>query len=144
MLEIRFKQQVNASVKDVWNVITDTEQYKQWNPFVHRCQSEFHVGSAIIMHVELIPGMLLRQKETIFDNEFERLLSYGVNLPLLLKSRRQHILTPLADGKSEYESTFVLKGCLAPIVKFALEKRLRQGFEGMTKGLIKQAETLAQ
>lgn len=142
MLEIRYKQQVNASVSHVWSVITETEKYDEWNPFVRRCQSEFKVGSSIIMHVKLIPGILLRQKETILDNDFEALLSYGVNIPFLLNSRRQHILTALKDGNSEYESTFIIKGLLAPAVKFMLEKRLRNGFSGMTDGLIKQAEKM--
>ncbi|NRB37246.1 MAG: SRPBCC domain-containing protein [Pseudomonadales bacterium] len=143
MLEIQYQRKIKSSANDVWQVLLDTDAYEQWNPFVHRCQSSFAVGAPIIMHVALIPGILLRQKETILSNQAESLLEYGIKIPFLLSSSRKHILKNTEAGQCEYESLFVLKGPLSPLVNLLLGGRLRLAFLNMTDALVIQSEKKA-
>ena len=143
MFSITLLKEIKAPVKSLWEVITDVEEYPQWNPYVVYCESDFTPGSAIKMKVKLLPWLTIKQKETIRDNESEEFLEYGISLPLgLLTSTRQHILTSLGNHNSRYESVFILKGVLAPLVELLLGRQLKRGFEEMTDALVLRAANL--
>lgn len=151
MFEINLQETIAAPAQIVWEVITAVEDYPHWNPFIVACETTFDVGSPIVMRVALTPSRTITQTETIFRNEPGRLIEYGVKgTPLLLYSSRKHIVTPRPgghDGEPEqtlYESQFVLKGMLSPMVKLMLGKHLRRGFRDMAKGIAQRAETLHQ
>jgi hypothetical protein len=139
-LKISLSEEIQAPVKIVWGVIMNTADYPVWNTFVIACHSTFEVGSPIVMRVNLLPFITINQKETIFQNQTGNLLEYGINVPFgILSSSRQHILTPLDSNATRYESIFVLKGFLAPIVGFLLGSYLKKGFGDMTTGLVRHA-----
>ncbi len=138
--EIELKESIGADKATVWKTINDLEQYSSWNPFVVKCQSTLDIGAPIIMWVKLIPGITLRQKETIFNKREGEFLEYGIRVPLLLKSSRQHIIRATSDSSCRYDSIFRLKGPLAPVVGGLLGKRLRAGFNGMTLGVRSESE----
>jgi len=143
--EILLKEAINADKATVWQVISDTDHYKAWNPFVVKCRSSFEVGSPIIMHVNVFPGFAMRQKETILANRPGEYIEYGIKIPLnILSSSRQHIIKSTSDSSCRYDSIFRLEGLLAPVVGFLLGNRLRKGFIGMTMGIKDRAESLYQ
>lgn len=145
MLSITFTRNIQAPRQTVWDVIMDTASYAQWNPFVPACSSSFVVGSPIVMTVRLLPSLTIRQKETIQQNRAGECLAYGVNIPLsILSSTRQHILTTIDENTTRYESVFMLRGMLSPIVSMMMKKHLTQGFSDMTDGLVQRAEQLAK
>lgn len=140
MLSIVFTREIKAPKDTVWNVITNTATYPQWNPFVIACESSFAVNSPIIMKVRLLPFLTINQKETIQQNRPGDFLAYGINIPLsILSSSRQQILTAIDDNTTRYESVFILKGLLAPLVALMLKKQLTRGFSDMTDSLVKRA-----
>ena len=145
MLSIMFTKEINAPKDTVWNVITNTVAYPEWNPFVPSCKSSFVVGSSIVMKVRLLPSLTITQKETIQQNRPGEFLAYGINIPLsILSSTRQQILTAIDEKTTRYESVFILKGALSPVVAALLEKSLTKGFSDMTDGLVARAEQLAK
>ena len=143
MLSIMFTKEINAPKDTVWNVITDTAAYPEWNPFVVACKSSFAVGSPIVMKVRLLPSLTITQKETIQQNRPGEFLAYGINIPLsILSSTRQQILTAIDDNTTRYESVFILKGLLSPLVSLMLKTQLTRGFSEMTEGLVQRASAL--
>jgi hypothetical protein len=50
-----------------------------------------------------------------------------------------HILKSLDVNTTQYQSVFVLKGILSPIVGMLLGRQLRRGFSEMTDGIVTQA-----
>ena len=140
MFEIIIKKEINAASSKVWSVICNTSEYQQWNRFVPSCDSSFKVGSPIVMRVRMFPAVTFRQNETIYANEPEALMEYGVRIPLLLKSTRLHVLQKVDAQTTAYESHFRLQGLLAPMVAFCLGKRLQGGFTMMTEGLVSFSE----
>ena len=135
---------INASASELWQVLINNDAYGEWNPFVVRCQSTFEPGSAIIMHVKIWSTFALRQKETIRANEAEKFLEYGIRLPGLLTSVRQHKLEVIDEHNCRYQSYFELQGLLAPVVKQLLGARLQRGFLMMTDALQRRAQQSAQ
>ena len=145
MLSITFTKQINASKNTVWNAITNTTAYAEWNPFVTACESSFAIGSPIVMKVRLLPSLTITQKETIQQNRPGEFLAYGISMPLsILSSTRQHVLTAIDDNTTRYESVFILRGFLSPLVALLLKTQLTSGFSEMTEELVKRAEQLAK
>lgn len=144
MFTIHLRKTIHAPQDTVWQVITRTADYADWNPFVLACESTFAVGAPIVMRVRLTPSMTIQQKETVRANIPGERLEYGVQLPFgLLASSRQHILTTSSPGSCDYQSLFELKGLLAPLVKWLLGAQLQRGFRDMTDGVAQRAEHLA-
>lgn len=143
MFEIRLAEEIDAPVETVWQVIVDTQRYGEWNPFILDCESTFEVGSPIHMQVQLKPGKPRAQTETVRANRPLEYLEYGIAAPLgAMKSSREHVLTVMADGRTRYESNFVLSGWMSPMVTLFMAKELQQGFQGMTRGIASRAESL--
>ncbi|NNL11582.1 MAG: SRPBCC domain-containing protein [Pseudomonadales bacterium] len=137
---LHFKEEIPAPRQLVWDVICDTESYALWNPFIVACESSFEPGTPITMRVKMPPLPVFTQKETIFSNVSGELMEYGINQPFgLLSSVRQHVLTELSADSCRYESFFELRGKLAPMVGFALGKKLERGFAGMTQGIARRS-----
>lgn len=135
--------EIDAPLGTVWHVLTDLKNYGEWNPFVIACESSLQPGAAIYMQVKVL-AKAQPQKETIFEHAPQRLLSYGVNLPLgLLKSYRVHELEMLNAKRTLYRSRFKLEGWLSPLVAMTLEKNLRRGFAEMSAELKARAEMLS-
>lgn len=136
MFQIMLKEEIKAPREIVWDVISRTSEYPQWNKFVVSCQSTLQVGSPIVMYVKVLPFMPMRQKETILQKTPGEFLEYGINIPFgILSSSRQHILKSADSGKTTYESVFILKGLLSSLVGVLLGSQLRRGFSDMTKGI---------
>ncbi|MEU0542682.1 SRPBCC domain-containing protein [Nocardia sp. NPDC005978] len=134
---------IDAPAELVWQVLTDVDNYGEWNPFVPECTTTLEPGTPIDMKVRLV-GPPRNQREYIFSNTPGKEFSYKMKpAPLgLLSSHRQHILTPLGDGRTRYESHFELQGPLSPVVGGLLGNALRKGFGGMTAGVKLRAESL--
>ena len=92
------------------------------------------------MHVKLLQAFTLRQKETVRTHIRQEFLEYGIHIPGLLHSTRQHKLSQNDAQSCYYESVFRLQGLLAPLVGLLLGNRLRRGFSAMTEGLKREAE----
>ncbi len=127
----------------VWRVVTDVGAYPEWNTFTIGCRTTWEVGTPIVMKVRLLPRLTIRQRETVRVNEDDRLIEYGIDLPMgLLRSSRRHVLTAVSAEATRYDSEFVLEGRLAPLVDRLLGARLGEGFEAMTSGLARRAREL--
>lgn len=126
----------------VWRVITDLPRYGEWNPFVVSCHSELAVGDPITMWVNLVPGIVQPQRETILEYSSDaRHLCYGIGIGVLA-SRRCHDVFE-EGGRTKYRSYFELSGWLAPLVWTLFGTRLEKGFESMTVALRGRAESQA-
>ena len=136
--------EIDAPAQLVWQVLTDVDSYGEWNPFVLECRTTLEPGSPIDMKVRLV-GPPRRQREFIRSHTPGHEFSYCMKpAPLgLLSSERSHTLTPLADGRTRYDSHFQLNGPLAPVVSGLLGSALRTGFTGMTDAVKLRAESLA-
>ena len=143
MFRIYYEETINAPRDLVWDVITDTAQYPQWNPFITDCETTFEVGSPIVMKVRLLPGRTITQTETVRENIPGELIEYGVDASgLLLRSSRKHVLTELSPEQTRYESVFILEGLVQPLVRLTLGKHLRRGFREMSSGIAMRSEEL--
>ena len=143
MFQIHLTEQIKAPKDIVWDVISGLDDYPSWNKFVVTCRSTLEVGSEIEMKVKLFSFMEITQKETILANDDSGFLEYGINMPSgMLSSSRKHILTETGTNSTNYESIFVLKGRLSPVVGFLVGSQLKRGFSDMTSGIAERAQDI--
>lgn len=134
---------IQAPAATVWQVITDLASYPEWNPFCLEASSTLKPGDPIDMRVKLM-GSVKTQREWMTDHEPGVYLAYRMKpVPLgALASKRSHRVIPLSDELTEYQSHFELRGWLMPLTRALLGSTLRQGFAGMTQGIVRRAEAV--
>lgn len=136
--------EVDAPAEVVWSVLTDMDEYGEWNPFISRCRSTLEVGAPIDMVVRQLTPRPIRMREYIRSHTPGREFSYAMKpIPLgALRSLRSHTVIPLDAGRTRYESHFELAGRLSPLVGLLFGRGFRRGFPGMTTGVARRAEHL--
>jgi len=133
---------IDAPPEVVWRVLTDFDQYGEWNPMAVRCASSLVPGEPIDMSVRLGPVRIKRQREWVRTHTPGQEFSYAMKpVPFgALRSRRTQTVTPINDRRTRYESQFELHGWLQPPVRLLLGRALRRGFSGAVAGLRARAE----
>lgn len=136
---------IEAPGEVVWAVLTDFENYAQWNPFVVQAACDLRPGGAIDMKVKLL-GPAQRQVEYIHAVEPGKGFSYNMKpLPLGgLSSFRSHTIIDLGEGRSHYSSHFHLQGWIMPVVRGLMRGALERGFSSMSDALKVRAEAVAK
>jgi hypothetical protein len=145
--------EIDAPLEAVWAVMTDTERYGEWNPFVERAETAqpAAVGNPIVLHVVWANGRRTRSPEriTALDGPVTdpatgtttALMSYAYEgLPSrlgLVRGVRHQRLTQHPGGPTTYATVEEFSG---PLVRFAGPGRVADGFRRHAEGLKKQAE----
>lgn len=148
--------EIDAPLEVVWGVMTDTERYGEWNPFVERAETAqpAQVGNPIVLHVVWANGKKTRSPERITALEgpvtdpatgtTTALMSYvyeGLPGKLgLVRGVRHQRLTQRPGGPTSYATVEEFSG---PLVKLAGPGRVADGFRRHAEGLKQRAEHLA-
>jgi len=146
---------IDAPLDVVWQVMTDTDAYGEWNRFIVRAETEqpAAVGNPIVLHVEWKDGKTSRSPERISaldppttnaDGTTTALMSYvyeGLPAKLgLVRGVRHQRLTQPPGGPTHYWTVEEFTG---PLVRFAGPGRVADGFRRHAEGLRQRAEALA-
>ena len=67
---------INAPIDVVWEVLTDVENYGQWNPFTPQAHTDFKIGSPARLRVRMGPTTM-KITETVCAYETPRLILPG-------------------------------------------------------------------
>lgn len=143
MKTIETQIQINATLSEVWDILTDFDSYLEWNPFIKRITGEAIEGKKLA--VTISPP---NQKSITF-------------FPTVLSSQKGsrfswlgHLLFPgIFDGEhifiieeNEKGSLFIqkenFKGLLVPLVWKSMEKDTKAGFELMNRALKQRVEEI--
>ncbi|MBM7518243.1 SRPBCC domain-containing protein [Nocardioides nitrophenolicus] len=144
---------IDAPLAVVWAVMTDTERYGEWNPFVERAETAqpAAVGNPILLHVVWADGRRTRSPERITaldapatdpaTGATSALMSYvyeGLPARLgLVRGVRHQRLTQRPGGPTTYATVEEFRG---PLVRLAGPARVADGFRRHAEGLKQRAE----
>ena len=67
---------IDAPVGLVWDVLTDVEQYGEWNPFTPQARTDFKIGSPADLLVRMGPAKV-KITETVCAFEEPRLIAWS-------------------------------------------------------------------
>jgi len=141
---------INAPATKVWNVITDFENYPQWNTFTPRItlrNADFTEGAEFDLDCRMTDQLLL-------ENEHEVILAVDPDSFTLcmgtsrtrgrpgIRSFRWQICEMLNGGRTHFVNYEEFYGPLAPLVYLLYAKKLRVAFQKYCLRLKKYAESV--
>ncbi|MFN2340996.1 MAG: SRPBCC family protein [Halanaerobium sp.] len=90
---------INASISEVWNILTDFESWENWNSFIPMVQGEFEVGKKMSIKV-VSPGMKeMFFKPKIYSIEINKRISWGGSFLIFVYKGTHEFLLEYIDYK---------------------------------------------
>ena len=140
--EIKTEVLINATPEKVWAILTDFENYPNWNPFIKFIKGEVKIGNKIIVKIEPpeAKGMTFKPKILTFETNKE--LSWLGHLLFagLFDGKHKFELIDNGDGTTTFRQSEKFKGVLVPLFKKQLDNNTKKGFEEMNRKLKEIAE----
>jgi hypothetical protein len=142
--ELKTAIRINAAPDKVWAVLTDFNNYPNFNPFIRSLEGEVAVGHNI--KVKITPpdaaGMTFTPKVLKFEQNKEfrwlgKLLFRG-----LFDGEHAFVLIDNGDGTTTFEHSERFTGMLVPFFKKMIDDNTRRGFEAMNAKIKALAEQL--
>lgn len=142
-MQIKTQIIINTTPDKVWAVLTDFNNYPNWNPFVKTITGEPKVGSQITVRILPPEGkdMIFKPKVLAFEHNKEfrwlgTLLFKGV-----FDGEHKFELIDNGNGTTIFNHSETFKGILVGFFKKQLENGTRKGFERMNVNLKKRVES---
>lgn len=144
MKSIRTEITVNAPAQVVWNLLTDFDRYKTWNPFM-QISGTAKQGNRLKITIflegqkpqafqpvilECIPGKSFRWLGSLF-------------IKGLFDGEHFFQLEPVSENKTRFIHGENFSGLLSGLILKLIREKTTAGFEKMNKGLKQEAERQA-
>jgi hypothetical protein len=143
--ELHTEITIDAPPETVWDVVTDLNQYAQWNPFIVSAAGEVAVGKRLTNRMVPPAGKAMTFKPTVTEVDtgqtFEWLGRLG--LPGVFDGRHRFDLSPTPDGGTRVVHSEQFSGVLVRFMRKSLDTQTKQGFEVMNTALKTRAEDYA-
>ena len=142
MKEIKNSIEIEASPERVWQVLTDFEQYPQWNPFMRRIIGSVEEGSRLEVtmgasgkNAMTFRPVLLKVRVNQEMRWLGRLL-----LPKIFDGEHSFVLEPIDQNRVRFTQSEKFSGLLLPIFARSMDADTQRGFAEMNKALKTRAE----
>ncbi|HXG07771.1 MAG TPA: SRPBCC domain-containing protein [Nitrososphaera sp.] len=140
MRELHTEIEINANPETVWRIITDFENYREWNPFIRRIVGQAKQGSKIEVHIRTPAGKKRKYAPTITRVDVGHELRW-IGKGWLLNGEHIFTIERLQEGnKVRFVHREVFGGPLSGFFGTSLDTDIRKGFEEMNKALKERAE----
>jgi hypothetical protein len=141
MLTIQEQTIVNASSDTVFNVITEFETYKEWNPWIVNASGIPEEGQLVEVKVKMRAKIISAQHRILISKpniEF-RWCDVGW-FTRLAYGERARFIKSLSDGDVEYRVELTVTGIFWWLVKLVYGKPMEAGLKAETNALKERAE----
>ncbi len=143
---------IDAPAKTVWDIITDTDLYPQWNPFIPAItlkSNQVTAGAEFDLDCQMTDSRLLKNEHEVVlevhPGEFVfRMGTSRIRGRSGIVSNRCQICKPVSDGCTKYINYEEFRGVLAPIVYLLYTRKLRTAFGKHNLALKVRAENQHQ
>ena len=130
---------VAAAPSRVWQVLTDTGAYPDWNPFMTRLEGPLTVGARLTVTLRL-GARTMTFRPALETIEPERLLRWRgrLGVPGLFDGTHELQLEPSPDGGTRFTQRERFGGLLVPLLSRVLSST-ETGFAAMNTALAARA-----
>lgn len=142
MKQISTEINIDAPAPVIWSILTDFEQYPEWNPFITEVSGEAEENTRL--RVRIVPpdskGMVF--KPTVIRSREAREFRWLGHLffPGLFDGEHIFKIEPADEGKCRFIQREKFRGFLVPFLWSSLKTNTRRGFELMNEALKERAE----
>ena len=138
--EIKTKIVIQAAPEKIWKILTDFENYPQWNSFITSITGEVEKGNKVVVSIKPPKGKGMTFKPTILTKTDNKELSWRGKLLFkgLFDGTHLFELIDNGDGTTTFIQSEKFSGIFVWL--FNLQKT-RNGFDEMNKKLKELAES---
>ena len=142
MKELRTEIEIQASDKQVWQLLTDFASFPQWNPFIREAKGEAKVGARPVIHLQPSGASAMTFKPIVLKVEPNRELRWlgRLLMPGLFDGAHTFTIETLDANRVRFTQAEVFTGLLVPLFARSLDTDTRRGFEEMNQALKSRAE----
>ena len=141
MKELRTEIEIQATPGKVWQVLTNLDQYPEWNPFIHHAIGKAKVGEKVdITFREGSKEMTLHCVVVKVEPNKELRWKYHVALPILFYGEHSFIIEQIESNKVRFIDREIFTGFLVPSQAKDIDTNSKRGFEAMDRALKARAE----
>jgi len=143
IVELDSEIEIEASSETVWELLTDTSRFPEWNPFIRRLQGELKVGHKLAVFIQPSGARGMEFKPVVLKIEPNRELRWLGRLMFSGLFDGEHIfqIEPLGGGHVRFRQREIFSGVLVPLLKKSLDTDTRRGFNEMNQKLKELAES---
>ncbi|MBE0636042.1 SRPBCC domain-containing protein [Candidatus Bipolaricaulota bacterium] len=144
MKRIKTSIEIHGRPRDVWRVLSDTDCYGDWNPFIRSLQGKLQEGGRVRVSLKPPEGkaMTFRPKMLMADEERELRWKGHLLIPGLLDGEHRFAIEPMEKGHVRFVQEERFTGMLVPLLmNAAMRRRTERGFSEMNEALKQQVES---
>ncbi len=131
---------IEAEPEVVWDLLTDSSTYKNWNAAVLDIQGDIREGQTI--RLKSIVNPKREFKLNVSNVEPPNRMVWWDGMPLgLFKGVRTFTVSAMEGGKSEFNMEEVYSGLMAPLITKSIPD-MTESFEKFADGLKEAAESM--
>jgi hypothetical protein len=133
---------INASATKAWEVLTDFEEYPNWNPFIKSIKGKATVGERLEVNVAPpdAKGMVFKPKVLRVDINKEFTWLGHFIMSGLFDGKHSFEINDNGDGSCTFIQSEKFNGILVPLFKKMIEVNTKNGFQLMNKALKNRVE----
>lgn len=136
-LELYTTINIEAPVKTVWQVLTDWNDYPNWNPFIKKIEGILELGSSLTAQIDT---MTFRPTVTQLEAPYQLNWLGHLFFKGLFDGEHQFRLEALPNGHTQLHHSEYFSGLLIPLFKKQLLGNTKSGFEAMNQALKQHVE----
>lgn len=133
---------IQASPETVWGILTNFNDYPNWNPFIKTLNGDVTVGNKITVQIAPPESKEMTFKPTVltFVNAKEMSWLGHFLIPGIFDGKHTFELIDNGNGTTTFIQRERFKGILVPFYKKQLNTNTRAGFEAMNQKLKLRSE----
>jgi hypothetical protein len=140
--EIKTEILIDATPEKIWAILTNFEDYANWNPFIKSIQGKVEIGSKIMARIEppQSKGMTFYPKVLAYETQKEFRWLGHLFFPGLFDGEHIFELIEHSNGTTTFIQREKFNGILIPLFKKMLDNNTIAGFNLMNAKLKELAE----
>lgn len=135
--------EIRSGPELVWDVLTDLEEYGNWNPFIVSGEGEPHVGRSLRLSMRPPGGREIPMRPEVTQSESPRSFEWLGHLGVkgLFDGRHRFVIDQTDSGvKVTHSEEFT--GILVPLLSGMLDGKTKAGFLAMNDALKERVESI--
>jgi hypothetical protein len=140
--ELRAHIEIDATPERVWRVLTDFEQYAEWNPFMTQAGGIPAVGERLTIRMQPVSGRAMTFQPRVLEADPGKRLRWlgRLLLPRIFDGEHTFTIQPLDGGRIRFIQEEQFRGILVPLLGRSLDRRTLPAFEQMNQALKRRSE----
>lgn len=134
--------EISAPAGKVWDILTDTQAYSKWNPFITKVEGRYELGKKVSLSFLIPSGRRMRADAVISSYEPEYELAWRGNLltPFLMDVEHYFRLEPAKGNSTRLIQGENFSGVLTPLFMKILRHEVLTAYRLMNNSLKERAE----